>query len=175
MTLLNGPSRWPLAAIEIGAGLFIVALAVSTLFDPSIWLLHMLQALIYVAVMALARRRSVLGFGAGFTIALLWNSANLFITGFVAGGLHALHMLLRTGRISRPVLLLILVGAAGHFLMIVGCLAGFSRTGPRLRQWAGLLGGAILGVAALALISPLRHHQVPLPLDVAPRYDVLTG
>ena len=116
-----------------------------------------------------------MGFGAGFTIAVLWNSANLFITGFVEGGLHSLSMLLRTGRISRPVLLLILVGAAGHFLMIAGCLAGFFRTGPRLRQWAGLLGGAILAISMLALISPLRHHKVPLPLDVAPRYDVLTG
>lgn len=175
MTLLDGPSRWPLAAIQIGAGLFIVALAASTVFDPSTWLLHTLQALIYIAVVVLVWRRSALGFGAGFTIALLWNSANLFVTGFVAAGLHALYTLLRTGQISRPVLLLILVGAAGHFLMIAGCLAGFFRSGPRLRQWGQLLGGAILGVAALALISPLRHHKVPLPLDVAPRYDVLAG
>jgi hypothetical protein len=78
MVPLREPSRWPLAAIQAGAGLFIVALVISVLFDPAIWLLHTLQALIYVAVIVLARRNSAWGFGAGFTIALLWNSVNLF-------------------------------------------------------------------------------------------------
>ncbi|MFY9825610.1 MAG: hypothetical protein WAM82_29825 [Thermoanaerobaculia bacterium] len=172
MTLLSERSRWPLVAIQTGASLFIVALVGSALFDPSIWVLHTLQALIYVGVMVLARRGSALGFGAGFTIALLWNSANIFATGFVAAALHSLLTLLRTGQITRPVLLLILVGTAGHFLMIAGCAAGFFRTRPRLRQWAEFLGGAMLGFVALVLISPLRHHKLPLPLDVAPQYDV---
>jgi hypothetical protein len=40
----------------------------------------------------------------------------------------------------------------------------------------GGLGGAILSMIALVLISPLRFrlHEQPLPLDVAPQYDVLT-
>jgi hypothetical protein len=75
----------------------------------------------------------------------------------------------------RPVLLLVLVGAAGHFLMITGCLAGFLRPGGGRRPWARFLGGAVLGIAALALITPLRLrlHRQPLPLDVAPQHDVL--
>jgi hypothetical protein len=40
MTPLREPSRWPLVAIQIGAGLFIVALALSALLDPALWLLH---------------------------------------------------------------------------------------------------------------------------------------
>jgi hypothetical protein len=61
MVPLREPSRWPLAAIQAGAGLFIVALVISVLFDPAIWLLHTLQALIYVAVIVLARRETAPG------------------------------------------------------------------------------------------------------------------
>jgi hypothetical protein len=38
--------RWPLAAIEVGAGLFIAVLALSALVEPAVWLLHTVQALI---------------------------------------------------------------------------------------------------------------------------------
>jgi hypothetical protein len=156
--------------------MFVVALAGSVFFDPAIWILHLCQASIYVAVMVLAQRGSPLGFGAGFVLALSWNGANLFATGFIAAGLHALRTLVSTGRISRPVLLLLLVGAAGHFLMIAGCLACLFRSSRGRRLWAGFLGGAILGILALLLISPLRFrlHEEPLPLDVAPQRDVLT-
>jgi|SRR5580704_11156090 hypothetical protein len=42
--------------ISIGAGLFLVALAVSALAVPQLRLPHLLQALIYVAVVILAHR-----------------------------------------------------------------------------------------------------------------------
>jgi hypothetical protein len=175
MALIREDSRWPLAAIHVGASMFVFALAASVFFDRSIWVLHAVQALIYVAVIVLAQRQNPLGYGAGFSIALLWNGANLFVTGFIPSGLHTLRTVLSTGHILRPVLLLVLVGAAGHFLMIAGCLASFFRSSRGRRQWAQFLGGAILAVIALALISPLRLrlHEQPLPLDVAPRHDAL--
>ena len=169
------PARWPLAAIHVGASLFIVALAGSVFFDPAIWILHLCQALIYVAVMVFARRGSSWAFGAGFTVAVLWNGTNLFATGFIAAGLHALQAGLSTGHILRPVLLLVLVGALGHFLMIAGCLVCFFHSGSGRRPWGRFLGGGVLGFAALVLISPLRLllHEQPLPLDVAPQRDVV--
>lgn len=168
-------SRWPLAAIHAGASMFVFALAASTFFDPSIWVLHAFQALIYVAVMVFAQRGSSLAFGAGFAISVLWNGANLFATGFIAAALDALRLAFTTGQVSRPVLLLLLVGAAGHFLMIAGCLTCFLRASSGRREWARFLVGAMIGVIALILISPLRLrlHKEPLPLDVAPRRDVL--
>jgi hypothetical protein len=175
MALIREDSSWPLTAIHVGASMFVVALAASVFFDPSIWVLHALQALIYVAVMVLAQRESPFGFGAGFAIAMLWNGANLFVTGFIPAALHTLQTVLSRGHIVRPVLLLVLVGAAGHFLMIAGCLVCFFRSSTGRGQWARFLGGAILGIIALALISPLRFrlHEQPLPLDVAPQYDIL--
>jgi len=170
-------SPWPLAAIHVGASMFIVALAASVSFDPAIWLLHVCQALIYVAIMGLAQRRSPLGFGAGFAVAVLWNGVNLVSTGFIAAALDAVRTGIRTGHVVRPVLLLILLGAAGHFLMIAGCLAGLHRSTGGRRSRALFLAGAILGFLALASISPLRFrlHEEPLPLDVAPEHDVLTA
>lgn len=166
--------RWPLAAIEVGAGLFIVVLALSALVEPAVWLLHTVQALIiYGGVILLARRDSPWGFGAGFTIAALWNTANLFVTGFAAGGLQALLELVRGGRLTHPALLLVLVGTVGHFLMIVGCAVGFLRRRPRPGDWWRLVGGAILLILALVAIFPLRTHSTPLPLDVPPAHDHL--
>ncbi len=58
-------SRWIRASIPIGAGLFILALALSATLIPQLRLLHILQALIYLAVIVLTRRNSPWGFGAG--------------------------------------------------------------------------------------------------------------
>ncbi len=85
MPPLRNPSAWPLVTIQAGAGLFIAALAASVVFEPAVWILHTLQALIYLGVVLLVRRNSDWGFGAGFTIALLWNAANLFATAFIRG------------------------------------------------------------------------------------------
>jgi antibiotic biosynthesis monooxygenase (ABM) superfamily enzyme len=57
------PPRWLRVAIVVGAGLFIAALLLSAVFEPRIRLLHLLQALIYVAVIVLTRRGSAWGFG----------------------------------------------------------------------------------------------------------------
>jgi len=59
--------------------------------------------------------------------------------------------------------------------VIEGCLVCFFRSGSGRRQWDRFLAGAILGIIALALITPLRLrlHEQPLPLDVAPQHDVL--
>ncbi len=176
MPQIHKDSRWPLAAVHAGATMFVVALAASVFFDRSIWVLHASQASIYIAIMVLAQRESASGFGAGFTIAVLWNGANLLATGFIAAGLHSLYTMLSTGQIVRPVLLLVLFGATGHFLMIAGCLTCFFRSSTGRRQWTRFLGGAILGVVALALITPLRLrlHEQALPLDVAPQHDILS-
>jgi hypothetical protein len=47
--------------IEIGAWFFILCLFISAIFDPTIRVLHTLQALIYLAVILLTRRRSAWG------------------------------------------------------------------------------------------------------------------
>ena len=139
--------RWINVSILIGVGLFIVALVISAVFDPTIRLLHALQALIYIAVIVMTRKNSAWGFGAGCIIAAFWNYINLFVTTFIKAGVHELLVLVETGKLHRPDLLIALLAAGGHFLLIVACLAGFLRTRPGGGQWLRFVGGGIVAIA----------------------------
>jgi hypothetical protein len=79
-------SRWVYVSIAVGVGLFLFALTVSAVFVSRLRLLHLFQALIYVAVLVLTRRNSAWGFGAGVIIPVLWNGLNLFVTHLFQAG-----------------------------------------------------------------------------------------
>lgn len=145
-------SRWTRISIPIGAGLFIVALAFSAALIPQLRLLHLLQALIYVAVIVLTRRNSPWGFGAGVIVPAAWNCLGLFITHLVQAGAIELWTVLRSGHMSRPDTLAVLLGAAAHFLLIIACIAGFLQLRPGRKQWAQFFGGGLLAMAYFALI-----------------------
>jgi hypothetical protein len=147
----------------MGAGFFILALIVSAIFDPPIRLLHGLQALIYIAVIAGARRENPWAYGAGCFIAAFWNYTNLFVTTFISAGLHQTWLLLRTGHLRRPDLLIAVIAAAGHFLLIAACIAGLLRLRPGLLQWARFAAGGVLAVGYFALIIIATGPQyIPL-------------
>src|SRR5215469_10351154 len=116
---------WTRTWIPIGAGLFIVALAVSAMVVPQLRLLHLLQALIYVVVVILARRNSAWGFGAGFTVAVAWNSLNLFVTHLMQAGGVEFWSFLRTGHVRRLDTMMVPLGGIGHFILLVACLTAF--------------------------------------------------
>ena len=81
--------------IPIAAALFTVALIVSAVVLPEIRFLHVLQALIYVAIVILARSNSMWAIGAGLTIAVVWNSHSLFVTHNMQRGVTVLWSLLQ--------------------------------------------------------------------------------
>ncbi len=145
-------SGWIPGLILVGAGFFIFALFVSAVFDPTIRVLHALQALIYIAVIVLTRRNNAWGFGAGCSIAVFWNYINLFITTFIMAGVQQFSVMLRTGQVERPDLLIAVFAAGGHFLLIIACLAGFLRTRPNAKQWGQFVAGGALAVAYFAVI-----------------------
>ena len=155
----NPQPRWISALIWGGCALFMLALLVSAVFDPSIRLLHTLQALIYVAAIVLARRRSAWGYGAGFFIAAFWNYINLFVTTFIRGGLRQLGILFDTGQAPRPDLLIALVAASGHFLLIGGCIAGFARSRPNAGAWVKFVAGGVLAVSYFVIIIVTTGRQ----------------
>jgi hypothetical protein len=45
-----------------------------------------------------------------------------------------------------------LFGALGHFLIIIACLVGFSRTRPAGRQWAKFVAGGVIAVGYLLVM-----------------------
>jgi hypothetical protein len=146
-------------SIWIGAGLFLIALAGSALIIPELRLLHLLQALIYVAIIVLARRNSPWGFGAGFTISAFWNAFSIFVTHLMQAGAREFWLLLRTGQVERPDTLMVLIGGIGHFILIVACpIAMFPRSSIK-RRWWKFAGGGVLVIAYLALIVAVARPR----------------
>lgn len=135
------------------------ALVVSAVIEPRIRLLHVLQALIYIAVVVLTRKASPWGFGAGFVIALFWNYINLFVTTFLKAGLQQLSILLRTGQIDRPDLLIAVIAVAGHCLLMIACIAGFLRTRPGARAWGRFIAGGALAIGYFVAIITTTGPQ----------------
>jgi hypothetical protein len=145
--------------IPIGAVLFVIALAGSALAVPQLRLLHFLQALIYVAVVILARRNSPWGFGAGVTIAVVWNSLNLFLTHLMQAGAVAFWSLLRTGQVQRVDTMMVTLGGVGHFVLIIACLAAVFDLPTENKKWWKFIGGGVMALAYFALIIAIARPR----------------
>jgi len=160
-TKLDSWIKWLIVASCV---VFILVLALSAVFDPSIRVLHGFQALIYVAVIILARGRSAWGFGAGCLIAAFWNWTNLVYTTFIANGVRELSQALRTGQIQNPDQLIAVLAAAAHFILIGACVAGYVRIKPKARwESAKFLGGGLLAVGYFAgIIIAFGPQYIPL-------------
>lgn len=139
-------------SIAIGAGLFILCLVLSAVIVPQLRLLHVFQALIYLAVILLTRRNSPWGFGIGVIIPVAWNCLNLFVTHLFQAGAVQFWSLVCTGHLSRPDTLLVMIGSMAHFLLIIACVAGFIQLRPRKKQWGKFFAGGFLALAYFALI-----------------------
>jgi hypothetical protein len=160
---MNRPSATWISAtrlwIPIGAALFTVALIVSAVVVPELRLLHVLQALIYVAIVILARSNSMWAIGAGLTIAVVWNGNALFVTHNMQRGVTVLWSLLQTGQMRElgphPIVpMMVLLGGIGHFVLIIACLAALFD--PRIddkKPWKMVAGGiSVLAYFALIII-----------------------
>ena len=144
--------RSTLAVIYIGAGLFLLALLLSAILVPDLRILHSLQAPIYVAVVVLAHRNSVWGYGAGFSIAILWNSMGLFITHLIQTGALSFWLLLRTGHAGQLVPMTVTLGGFAHFVLICGTILASVRFNSEPRKWWKFAGGGTLSIAYFALL-----------------------
>jgi hypothetical protein len=155
---LSGPSLtrvW----IPIGAGLFLVALAISALVVPELRLLHFLQALIYVAVVILARRNSSWGLGAGFTIAVFWNCFNLFVTHLMQAGIVEFWSSVHTGQVQRLDTMMVPLGGFGHLILITACVAALLNKTTESKKWWKFAGGGFLTLAYFALIVAVARPR----------------
>jgi hypothetical protein len=154
-------SCWTRVSISIGVALFLLALALSAVIVPQLLYLHLLQALIYLAVLVLTQRNNAWGYGIGVIVPTAWNCLNLFVTHlFQKGAVQfwsliqsgQFWLLLRTGQVSRPETMTVMMGGVAHVLIIVACVAGFLHLRPRGMQWGQFFGGGVLALAYFALI-----------------------
>ena len=137
--------------IPLGAVLFLITLTVSALAVPQLRLLHLLQGIIYAAVIVLAHRNSAWGFGAGVTIAVVWNGLNLFVTHLMQAGAAAFWSFVRTGQVRRLDTMMVTRGGIAHFILIVACLTAFIELRSE-KKWRNFVYGGAASLAYFALI-----------------------
>ena len=145
--------------VYAGAALFLVALLVTAILIPGLRILHSLQALIYIAVIVLAHRRSARGYGAGFAIAVVWNSMSLFVTHLIQAGAVAFWLLLSTGHVQQLVPMMATLGGIGHSILIVAALFAVARHNTETRKWWKFAGGGLVSIAYFAvLVAMFQPH-----------------
>jgi len=145
--------------IPIGAGLFFIALVVSAMAVPELRPLHLLQALIYIAVVIFARRNNVFAFGAGFTIAVAWNCLEFFGPHLIQAGAVLLWSFLHTGQVQRLETMMVPVGATGHLILIVACVAALFNQTTDTKKWWKFLAGGVLVLGYFALIVAIARPR----------------
>ena len=160
----RGHRDWIQTLITASSIAFIIVLVLAAVFDPTIRVLHTLQAFIYIAVIILTKKQNAWGYGAGVVMAGFWNWINLVHTNFIDAGMRQLSGLIHTGRVERPDLLIAVFAAGSHFLLIAGCLLGFARKPNKTAADLGrFLGGGALAIAWMVLIIMTTGRQyVPL-------------
>jgi hypothetical protein len=145
-------ATWVNACILLGSGVVVLGLVVSAIFAPEWRMLHALQALIYVALVVLTRRKSAWGFGAGAMVAAFWDAIAVFATPLLREGTQELSATIQTGSMPRPDLLLQLLAFGGHILITIACLVGFFCTRPGARHWGQFVAGGVLVICYFAAI-----------------------
>jgi drug/metabolite transporter (DMT)-like permease len=135
----------------MGAALFLMALLGSALAIPGLRILHSLQALIYIAVIVLARRDSLWGYGAGFAIAIVWDGVEL-VAHVMQRDAVAVWSSLRIGHVPPLVPMTVVLGGAAHFILIVAALFALIGHKTEARKWWKFAGGGVLSIAYFALI-----------------------
>jgi hypothetical protein len=145
--------------IPIGAGLFLVALAVSAVAVPQLRLLHLLQAFIYVAIVILARRNNVFALGAGFTIAVAWNCLEFFGPQLIQAGAVLLWTFLHTGQVRHVETMMVPLGGIGHLILIFACLTALFNQTTGTRKWWKFLVGGVLVLGYFALIVAIARPR----------------
>ena len=145
--------------IPIGAGLFLVALAVSAVAVPELRPLHFLQALIYVAVAILARRSNVFAFGAGFTIAVAWNCLEFFGPHLMQAGAVMFLSFLQTGQVQHLETMMVPIGGIGHFILMIACLTALFHQTTDTKKWWKFIAGGVLVLGYFALIVAIARPR----------------
>jgi hypothetical protein len=145
--------------IPIGAGLFLAALAVSAVAIPALRPLHFLQALIYVALVILARRNNVFALGAGFTIAVAWNCLEFFGPHLMQAGAVMFWSFLHTGQVQHLETMMVPIGGIGHCILMIACLAPLFRQRIDTNKWWKFIAGGVLVLAYFALIVTIARPR----------------
>lgn len=126
---------------------------------PQLRLLHLLQGLIYVAIVVLAWRRNIRAYGAGIFIAVVWNGLNLFVTYLMLAGTRIFWSWIHTGQLRRVDTMMVAMGGIGHFILIAGCVAAMVQQKTEPKKWSKFATGAAATLAYFGIIVALARPK----------------
>jgi hypothetical protein len=129
------------------AGAFIVILGIAAYWDRTIRVLHVFESLPYIVAAALCLRQRKFGYMLGAAAGAFWLWTAGTLTTFVRNGFERVPMLLRTGHVDRPDILIAAPAALVTGGLVIFSLWGYFRL--RNKSWSDLG----LFVAAMALIA----------------------
>jgi len=152
-----------LRGAEIGAALcalgFVVVLAVSAYWEPRIRVLHMFEALPYVVAAFLCYSGQKVGYALGVASGAFWLWIGAFLSSFVRNGFERLEMLIRTGSVDRPDILIAAPAAMATGGLMLFSLIAYALHPRKSSRDVLLFIGALVLVAAFfvaifAMLSP---------------------
>jgi hypothetical protein len=117
----------PDVAAAVSAAAFIGVLAVSAYWDPSIRILHAVESLPYLMAGVLCLRRRKPGYALGLAGGVFWLWTAGFLTTFIRNGFERLEMLLRTGSVDRPDILIAVPAAVATAGLALSSAIGYAR------------------------------------------------
>lgn len=138
------PNKTDVAA-ALCAVAFIGVLAVSAYWDRTIRVLHLFESLPYLLAAGLCLRQSKLGYALGVVSGAFWLWMAGFLTTFVRNGFERLDMLVRTGAVDRPDILIAVPAAVATSGLILLSVVGYARL--RNKSWRDLTPFAVAIVA----------------------------
>jgi hypothetical protein len=154
------------------AAAFIVILGISAYWDPTIRVLHVFESLPFAVAAWLCLRQLKFGYMLGAASGAFWLWMAGTLTTFVRNGFERVAMLLRTGHVDRPDILIAAPAACVTAGLVLFSLWGYSRA--RKKSWSDLglfvaAIGVVVGffVAILAAFAPqylgMFSWRVPHP------------
>ena len=130
---------------------FVCVLAIAAYWDRTIRVLHLFEAFPYVLAAVLCLRQRKLGYALGVVSGAFWLWMAGFLTTFVGNGFERLDMLVRTGSVDRPDILIAVPAAAATAGLVLLSGAGYARL--QNKSWRDVMpfAAAIVSVPAFFL------------------------
>src|SRR5215467_10380476 len=113
--------------IFLSAGLFVIVLLISAWLDNSIRILHLFEAILYVGSALLCLAKPKWGYMFSFASGAFWIWSAGFLTTFIRNGFERILMIIQTGHIDRPDILLAVPAFLGTFGMVIFSAIGYRK------------------------------------------------
>jgi hypothetical protein len=157
--------------ISLSASLFVVVLFVSAYFDHSIRVLHVFEAIPFIVAPWLCQRNSKTGYMLAFACGTFWIWTAGFLTSFIRNGFERVIMLLKTGTVDRPDILLAIPGFIGTFGLVVFSLIGYRQL--ENKRWSDFLQLLVMIVSVFLFFVLIFWVFAPQYLGMFDRFLIL--